>query len=144
MRDIYIIRDLFFDNQASLGTLYIYDGKKQLIKCDCIERGWVDNKNRISCIPEGTYPIVWEFSDKFKRFLWEIKDVPGRSECKIHVANFWYQLNGCISPGLSRSYIDKDAVMDVADSTKALARVHLAMNGYMAAFIHIYNILNLK
>jgi hypothetical protein len=52
-----------------------------------------------------------------------VQNVPKRSGIKIHVANYTRQLRGCIAPGLSHADIDKDGIMDVVSSTKALADI---------------------
>lgn len=51
------------------------------------------------CIQCGVYPIVWEYSPKFDCKLWELKDVPGRSEIKVHMGNLEEDTNGCILVG---------------------------------------------
>ncbi|RTL03796.1 hypothetical protein EKK58_12100 [Candidatus Dependentiae bacterium] len=52
------------------------------------------------CIPCGVYPIVWEYSPKFKRELWELKNVPNFTEIKIHAGNTVDHTQGCILLGL--------------------------------------------
>lgn len=47
------------------------------------------------CIPRGTYPIEWEWSEKFQDKLWELKNVPGRSEIKVHAGNTVDNTLGC-------------------------------------------------
>lgn len=37
-----------------------------------------------TCIPDGRYPIIVEYSPKFKKEMVEIKGVPGFSETKYH------------------------------------------------------------
>jgi len=143
MKDVYVIRDLFFDGKASLGTCFVYDGKKQLFKSDSLERGWVNNESRISCIPTGNYELVLEHSNKFKKDLWEIKGVHGRSECKFHAANYWKQLNGCIALGKNRKYIDGDSIMDVTSSRDTMKLFHNALDGDKFANLHVIDILNL-
>jgi hypothetical protein len=69
--------------------------------------------------------------------LWELKDVPGRSECKIHTANFYRQLNGCIALGTKHTKIDADEFPDVADSSRTLKRFHAAMQPATEAYIRI-------
>ncbi len=64
-----------------------------------LELPWLDNEPYISCIPSGEYPLVLEYSPKFNQKLYEVKDVPGRSECKFHVANELSELSGCLAPG---------------------------------------------
>lgn len=141
MKTIIVLRDLFFSQQASLGTCFIYDGEAQLFKSDSLERGWVNNENMISCIPEGDYPLVLEYSNKFKKELWEIKDVPSRSECKFHVANYWYDLNGCVALGRNRKYIDGDAIMDITSSRDTMKEFHAALSGDTKAKLQIRNVL---
>lgn len=66
--------------------------------CYTIERPWLDNQRRISCIPEGTYVLKRRFSPKF---LWHLhlQDVPDRDLILLHPANTAItELNGCIAP----------------------------------------------
>lgn len=73
------------------------------------ELPWRGNKPKVSCIPAGIYQVRWEFSQRFQRSLYEIKEVPERDECKFHAANFMgdelkgfrSELNGCIALGMS-------------------------------------------
>jgi len=70
-----------------------------------LELPWRDNKPCISCIPPGTYPLVWRVSKKWKAY--HIKDVPDRSWILTHPGNFagdaakGYKTNvqGCILQG---------------------------------------------
>ena len=70
-----------------------------------------------------------EYSNRFKKKLWEIKGVSNRSECKFHSANYWFQLNGCIALGLSLKDINNDCYNDVTSSKKALKSFHSALKG---------------
>jgi hypothetical protein len=100
-----------------------------------LERGWRDNQNNVSSIPEGTYPLKLEYSPRFKKDLWEIYDVPGRSECKFHAANYWKQLNGCIALGRKHKDIDGDGDPDVTSSRIVMAEFHDLMSGTEAKLI---------
>lgn len=68
-----------------------------------------DNKAEISCIPTGTYRCVWNMSNRFKRMMYQVLDVPGRTGIRFHSANFCgdtscgkeAELNGCIALGKS-------------------------------------------
>jgi len=80
-------------------------------------------------VPEGEYPIVWEYSPKFECSLWELKEVHGRSECKFHRGTTMKDTEGCIIlgsrvgmfryPGEQREYRavfhSGDAVEDLND-----------------------------
>lgn len=143
MKDVFVVRDLFYGNEASLGTCIVYDGENQLYKSETLERAWMDNLSNISCIPVGTYPLKLEYSPRFKKDLWEVKDVPGRSECKFHASNHWHQLNGCIALGNKRKDIDGDDVKDVTNSRRAMEAFHLAMGEDKEARLHVINLVDL-
>lgn len=78
------------------------------------ERPWRNNQPDISCIPisdpreQPFYLVVWEPVGKHKGYV--IKDVPGRTDIEIHIANFFGDTEkglksnvlGCIGPGLRR------------------------------------------
>lgn len=128
------------DFNQTTGTLLIVDMDQNcqpIFGSLCIERGARNNQQMVSNIPAGTYPIVWEWSPAFKRMLWEIKDVPGRSECKIHPSNYWKQLNGCIAPGIKLKDMDSDGYYDVTSSGPTIDAMHRVMKGITKTFITI-------
>ncbi len=60
----------------------------------------------------GVYPLVWEYSHKFKRHLWELKNVPGHTEIKIHHGNTNADTEGCILLGRKHGSLNgKTAVL---------------------------------
>lgn len=85
-----------------------------------IERPWLDNKNFVSCIPEGVYRVK-PFSSHDNPNVWEICDVTKRSGVLIHSANWVDQLKGCIAPGLSSGYMLRDGVNKKAVTNSGLA-----------------------
>ena len=117
------------DENQTLGTCKVIKGNKVVFNSFSLERGWNDNKKRISCIPKGEYQCVLEWSNRFKTKLWEIKGVDNRSECKFHSANYWYQLNGCISLGKSIKDINKDGYNDVTSSRYTMKKFNKALSG---------------
>lgn len=72
------------------------------------------NANNTSCIPAGVYQARLTFSPRFKRKLYLIDPVEGRSGIRIHSANFMgdkskgllCHLNGCIALGYKRSMVN--------------------------------------
>lgn len=55
----------------------------------------IENVRNKTCIPAGTYQVVLEYSEKFKRELFEIKGVLNRNEAKFHSGNHINHSNGC-------------------------------------------------
>lgn len=107
------LRRLWYGADATIGKLVLPD-----YECYTLERPWRNNEPKISCVPQGTYPMVLEHSAKFQRPLWELKDVPGRSEVKLHAANRASELEGCIAPGVH---------LGIMQSNTALAAVMTAL-----------------
>ena len=109
-----------------------------------LERGWQDNKRNVSCIPEGTYKVVLEYSPKFETMLWEIKGVPDRSECKFHAANYWQQLNGCVALGKAVGLLNRDSYYDVLSSGDTMALFHQALHGFTEATLVVSGAANIN
>lgn len=71
------------------------------------ELPWRDNAPNVSCLPTGVYKAVWNFSPRFKRFLYLLLGTSPRAGIRAHPANlmgdkargFYSQLNGCIAFG---------------------------------------------
>ena len=78
------------------------------------ELPWRENQRSISCIPEGTYQVIWSWSPHFKRRTYRLLNVPGRDGVLIHSANlmgdtslgYRAQLNGCIALGERLGWLD--------------------------------------
>lgn len=107
--------------QTSIG------GSKMLFECKTLELGWKDNQTDISCAPEGIYDLEFEYSDKFRRKLWELKGVPNRSEIKIHIGNSFDQIRGCILLGDMHKNVRGDDSLDVRNSRITVERFHRVM-----------------
>lgn len=93
-----------------------------------VERPWVGNQRRKSCIPEGHYPMMLRDSGVVARSSkgdftmgWEVCDVPGRSLIMIHPGNWMSDLLGCIAPGMTWGIVgDK---IGVGSSQEAFRRL---------------------
>lgn len=140
MKTVLIIRDDVGNKQA-LGSFYVFDENKRLLfKSESIERGWLNNENMISCVPDGIYDLVLEYSPRFNTELWELKGVKDRSECKIHSANYARELNGCIALGEKRADLDKDGFNDVTNSKFTVYKFHEIMGSDEKAKIRITSV----
>jgi hypothetical protein len=87
---IYLIRMKYSDTET-LGNLTVGDTVFKTL-----ERPWKDNKPNISCIPAGSYIVKWTFSPRMLKYTYEVTGVPNRSGIRIHVANYFNELLGCI------------------------------------------------
>lgn len=126
------------DKTQAIGSATVLDGKgRPIFTCKSLERGWNNNERMISCVPKGRYTIKLEWSNRFGANLWELKNVPNRSECKLHSANYWNQLNGCIALGLSLRDINGDGEVDATSSRRAMKDFTRAMGNALEAEIII-------
>jgi hypothetical protein len=66
--------------------------------CNTIELPWLDNKQRVSCIPEGRYELTKRYSQRFGHHLL-VNGVANRSYILIHAYNdALKESKGCIGP----------------------------------------------
>lgn len=104
--------------------------------CYTIERPWLDNQRRISCIPPGRYQLKPRFSQKFKQHL-ILLDVPGRDLILIHPANdAMKDLNGCIAPVSSHTAIGK-GVKSVAAFVRVIGLANYAFQNNEDVFLQV-------
>lgn len=96
-----LIRDVS-DPEVTEGALYGEDGKKI---CYTLELPWKENKQKISCIPEGIYNYQKIFSSKFGRWVYRIENVPDRDLIDIHNGNTILDIEGCILVGNKRGVL---------------------------------------
>jgi len=138
MKPIIKIHRIWQDKNQTSGTCTVIDDDNfPTFTALSLERGWMNNQKNVSCIPAGVYTVKLEYSNKFKQKLWEIKGVPNRSECKFHSANYWYQLNGCVSLGLRYKLLNNDNYRDVTNSKDTMKAFHTALKNYSEAILII-------
>lgn len=130
MRHAAIVRS--HGEKQTLGTIQTYEPNN--FSGFTLELPWKDNKPDVSCIPDGNYTCRYtqsvRLTEKAGHPVWtyEVLGVPDRSGIRIHSANFFHQLLGCISPGKSELDIDGDGELDMAQSRDAVRELEIAMN----------------
>ncbi len=111
MMHLDLVRDVA-GGKSTGGKLYV-DGE---FACYTLENPWLDNKRRISSVPEGTYDIKFRrvgrwihkarglFPDMHNAVMGmlELQDVPGRDYILIHWGNYPTDTQGCILVGNGR------------------------------------------
>jgi len=118
-----------YEDKQTLGECAITENGKDLFLAKSLERADNNNQRNISCIPQGEYLCVLEYSNKFDCDLWEIKGVENRSECKFHSANYWHDLNGCVALGSKLLDINNDGFRDVLNSQNTMKKFHKVLEG---------------
>ena len=113
------IRRTYKEKQTE-GRLYVYNERNGVgYSCDTLELPWLDNKKRISCIPEGEYDVIKHVSPKFGECFW-ILNVPDRSEILVHKGNYNRDTLGCVLVGKSLIDIDGDGNRDTTNSSATM------------------------
>jgi hypothetical protein len=130
MRTVQLFHTLQNDKQ-SLGTISMPDLG---FNCKTLELPWKNNEPQVSCIPDNIYLCKWTRSNRLSKlaghdvYTYEIMNVPGRSGIRIHSANYFFQLLGCIALGDALKDINMDQQLDVIHSGKTVARFAEAMD----------------
>ena len=116
----------YLDN-CCIGKIYY----KDRFICYTVERPWLNNQQMISCIPAGTYKLEPYSSVRYNDVFVLINDALNvnrntahRTKCLIHVANFPYNVKGCIGPGLELH----PTTWGVKDSRKAMNKLRDLIN----------------
>lgn len=94
----------------------IEDKDRQLEDTGCASK--VQNQ---TCIPRGTYPVTISYSNRFKKHLIAILNVPCFSGIRIHSGNSSKDTEGCIIVGRTNN---KDTDDWVSESRVAYEELH--------------------
>lgn len=114
-----VIKRSYYPNKT-LGDLFLFDSGKLLIMLKTLELPWVDNRKFVSCIPEGTYDIIYPYSGNKFKDVFLLDKVPDREGILIHIGNYTEQIKGCILPGIMHDDINNDGIKDVKHSAIAM------------------------
>lgn len=113
-----------YQPKQTIGELFI-DGVEF---CKTLELKWLDNTRSKSCIPEGTYQVVKRLAHAKRKYdHFHVLNVPNRSYILIHTGNYSRQILGCILVGDKHIDLDRDGLMDVANSTVTLKKLYELM-----------------
>lgn len=93
-----------YTDQGTIGVLTI---PKVDYKSYTIELPWRENAVGKSCVPAGAYLLFRRWSNHWKSFVYQFRDVPGRTAVQIHWGNvagdksLGYRSNslGCVLTG---------------------------------------------
>jgi hypothetical protein len=99
--ELSLIRDIFAP-QRTLGVLYV-DGIKECYICEDMVRPKGEKIYGQTAIPEGRYEIKITMSNRFKRELPLLLNVPNFEGIRIHSGNHEGHTEGCLLPGKTRN-----------------------------------------
>jgi hypothetical protein len=125
---------LFKDEKQTLGVLTVTDNTGPVLVARTLELADKNNANNISCIIPGKYICKYTKSASFSAakgapvYTYEITSVPGRAGVRIHSANYFSQLRGCIALGDSHKDINADGELDVIHSGDTVTSFERLMN----------------
>jgi hypothetical protein len=94
------IKRLYKTNTSTIGELFI-DGIFECFTLEDVERP-VKIKNE-TAIPKGTYKVIINQSNRFKRLLPLLLNVPNFEGIRIHSGNSNHDTEGCILVGQTRN-----------------------------------------
>ena len=144
MKELLLYRTQFMKDSIA-GLLIVIDrddkGRASVVfSCSTLELDYDNNKRNASSIPAGFYSMTFEYSNKFERNLWELKGVPNRAEIKIHTANYYRQLQGCIGIGKDLIDLDGDGQYDLTNSAETLEEFHCVMSPNYRSKIRVISV----
>ena len=131
MKSVRIVR-LIDTGMEALGS--ITAGDTAIFLAKTLELPWKLNLPNQSCIPTGIYTCKWTRSNRLSDltghdvFTYEVLNVPGRTGIRIHSANYFYQLLGCIALGDAHKDINGDGQLDVIHSGNTVNQFNTLMN----------------
>ena len=92
------VSDLFIDGTPFSNVLEDVDraldsemGKERI--------GWLKQYGK-TAIPYGRYEVIISYSNRFKKYLPLLVNVPGYDGIRIHVGNYHTDTDGCLLPGI--------------------------------------------
>jgi hypothetical protein len=74
----------------------------------------------VTAIPAGTYEVILSYSNRFKKYLPQLVNVPAYEGVRIHPGNIPEHTEGCLLPGNTTA---KDFVGDSRTAFEALMHV---------------------
>ena len=99
---------------CTVGILNFYG-----FRCFTLELPDLNNKQNVSCIPDGRYQCKKIVSHNLGSCI-EIQNVLNRTYVRIHSGNYTKQILGCILVGESLKDINNDGIIDVTNSKATL------------------------
>lgn len=118
-----------FTKNATIGTLTT-NGVHLCATLEPVDRGLSSDMTineikskkiaNISAIPKGRYKVIMTYSQKFKKLLPELLDVPAYQGVRIHSGNSYQDTQGCILCGY---FTQPDLLIESRQHTQSVVNV---------------------
>nr|DAG98510.1 MAG TPA: hypothetical protein [Crassvirales sp.] len=127
LKDTYTIGKLYIDGAYFCDTLE--DKDRGLEENMPIEKIMFLKKPHITAIPTGTYTVILNYSNRFKRIMPLVMNVKGFAGIRIHAGNTSEDTDGCILVGENKA---KGKVLNSKDTyNRLLERIKSADKVYL-------------
>jgi hypothetical protein len=103
-------------------AVVVDDNDKVIFDFHTLELPYLENKRRISAIPQGNYKCEKRISQKYGHH-WHVLDVENRTLILIHSGNYHTHTLGCILVGRNLVDLNKDGLEDVTDSVTTMNKL---------------------
>jgi hypothetical protein len=124
-----------FYNKTSTPGVLLFNG---LPVFSTLELPWLENKQSISCIPEGEYLVTPHYSKRFGN-VFAVHKVPNRSGILFHVGNYLKDTHGCILVGKSFTLNERGDV-DILNSKLALDEMRVLLGKELKFILKINHV----
>lgn len=108
---VLVLHRKFRGTEYTIGKLYLLNGHQEKYICDILEdpvrNKLVSTVNKFikvsgaTAIPYGTYEIIRSYSNRFKKVLPLLLNVPHFEGVRIHSGNTASDTEGCLLPGFN-------------------------------------------
>jgi hypothetical protein len=134
MMDI-IIKRISFGSWGTFGVMMDDDTQQPLFVT--VERPWLNNQHKVSCIPPGQY-VCRRIDSPKHGDCFEVMNVPDRDMIEIHSANLAEQLEGCIAPGMQFGEVNgTPAVMNSKQAVASFMAMQQGLNEFNLRIIEV-------
>lgn len=129
-----ILKPYVKTNKSTISKLYV-DG---VYDCDILEDTIrTVKKYGETCIPAGRYEITITMSNRFKRLLPLLNNVPGYAGIRIHPGNKPEDTEGCLLPGVFTATTQNWVSYSVKEFNELLVKINQALKKKEKVFITI-------
>lgn len=127
-----LIRKIYTD-KTTTGELYFKDERLCWTLEDTVRKLKIPHK---TAIPSGQYEVIMSYSNRFKRKLPELLNVPFFKNIRIHSGNTEHDTDGCILVGneamkdfITNSMMTLDSIIPIIERELKIGKLYISIIG---------------